>query len=72
MFDGAALVEHMVSRTRLRVCLGMQPRTVAMSEALWLSLQVQSYRFLDGMESLLQRLKVSGYELHAMSNYPIW
>lgn len=33
---------------------------------------VQSYRFLDGMEELLHRLHGAGFELHAMSNYPVW
>lgn len=37
-----------------------------------LVVQVASYRFLDGMEELLQRLYSAGYQLHAMSNYPLW
>ncbi len=69
IFDGAALVEHMVSSAST-VCLELQPgRAIRRAR---LCPQVQSYRFLDGMEGLLQRLKESGYELHAMSNYPIW
>jgi phosphoglycolate phosphatase-like HAD superfamily hydrolase len=34
--------------------------------------QVEHYRFIEGMPQLLQRLKSAGYDLHAMSNYPIW
>lgn len=34
--------------------------------------QVSCYRYLDGVEPLLVRLKAAGYELHAMSNYPMW
>lgn len=34
--------------------------------------QVSSYRYLDGMESLMIRLNEAGYQLHAMSNYPVW
>ncbi|KAL4452447.1 hypothetical protein ABPG75_008109 [Micractinium tetrahymenae] len=30
------------------------------------------YRYLDGMEALLQRLAAAGAELHACSNYPAW
>ncbi|GLI66126.1 hypothetical protein VaNZ11_009856 [Volvox africanus] len=33
---------------------------------------VSKYRYLDGMEPLLRRLKAAGFELHAMSNYPAW
>ena len=32
----------------------------------------QSYRWVDGMEALLQDLIARGHELHAMSNYPVW
>lgn len=32
----------------------------------------QSYRWLDGAQSLLADLKSSGYEIHALSNYPTW
>lgn len=35
-------------------------------------LQSSSYRYLDGMESLMARLQAAGYELHAITNYPIW
>ncbi|PSC72259.1 haloacid dehalogenase-like hydrolase (HAD) superfamily [Micractinium conductrix] len=31
-----------------------------------------SYRYLDGMEPLLQRLAASGTQMHAFSNYPSW
>ncbi len=30
------------------------------------------YRWLDGMRELVARLTSRGYELHALSNYPIW
>jgi phosphoglycolate phosphatase-like HAD superfamily hydrolase len=36
------------------------------------SCQVEHYRYIDGMPQLLQRLKDAGYDLHAMSNYPMW
>ncbi|GAX82437.1 hypothetical protein CEUSTIGMA_g9865.t1 [Chlamydomonas eustigma] len=32
----------------------------------------EAYYFVDGMECLLDQIKSSGYEMHAMSNYPIW
>ncbi len=32
----------------------------------------RSYRWLPGMEVLLQELADAGVELHAMSNYPVW
>lgn len=31
-----------------------------------------AYRFLDGTEEFLQRLRHHGYEIHALSNYPVW
>jgi FMN hydrolase / 5-amino-6-(5-phospho-D-ribitylamino)uracil phosphatase len=31
-----------------------------------------AYRWIDGAEVLLQDLREDGYELHAMSNYPVW
>jgi FMN phosphatase YigB (HAD superfamily) len=31
-----------------------------------------AYHFVDGMDSLLKEIKDSGYEIHAMSNYPVW
>mmetsp|Transcript_24476 Transcript_24476/g.66807 ORF Transcript_24476/g.66807 Transcript_24476/m.66807 type:complete len:236 (-) Transcript_24476:791-1498(-) len=31
-----------------------------------------TYQYLDGMEPLLARLAGSGYEMHALSNYPCW
>lgn len=34
--------------------------------------QVSKYRYLDGMQTLLGRLKAAGYPMHAMSNYPSW
>lgn len=34
--------------------------------------QASTYRWLDGMEDLVARLSKSGYEMHAVSNYPIW
>lgn len=34
--------------------------------------QVEHYRYIDGIPQLLTRLKAAGYDLHAMSNYPIW
>ena len=36
------------------------------------SLLFDNYRWLDGMEDLLARLKESGAEVHALSNYPDW
>ncbi|BBN00373.1 FMN hydrolase / 5-amino-6-(5-phospho-D-ribitylamino)uracil phosphatase [Marchantia polymorpha subsp. ruderalis] len=30
------------------------------------------YEYLDGMATLLQRLKGAGFEMHAFSNYPSW
>lgn len=35
-------------------------------------MKVNTYDYLDGMEELLCNLNTSGYELHAMSNYPMW
>lgn len=32
----------------------------------------QSYDWLDGMEDLVAELNANGYELHALSNYPVW
>jgi HAD superfamily hydrolase (TIGR01509 family) len=32
----------------------------------------QSYRWVEGMEAVLQDLLSAGAELHAMSNYPVW
>jgi len=32
----------------------------------------EAYRFVDGMEAVLERLDRTGYEMHAFSNYPIW
>jgi HAD superfamily hydrolase (TIGR01509 family) len=32
----------------------------------------RAYRFVDGAEEFLQRLRSEGYEIHALSNYPIW
>ncbi len=31
-----------------------------------------AYRWLDGMEELLVELRDRGFELHALSNYPVW
>lgn len=31
-----------------------------------------SYRFLDGIEALLQELDARGVEMHTLSNYPVW
>lgn len=31
-----------------------------------------AYRFVDGMEQLLADLDEAGYEMHALSNYPVW
>lgn len=30
------------------------------------------YAYLDGIEDILQRLKLNGYEMHAFTNYPCW
>ena len=32
----------------------------------------QAYRWLEGAEQLLGRLRDQGYHVHALSNYPIW
>ena len=34
--------------------------------------QAACYRYLDGMEPLLERLAAAGAEVHAFSNYPAW
>ena len=34
--------------------------------------QAECYRFLDGMEALLERLAARGVRMHAFSNYPAW
>ncbi len=31
-----------------------------------------SYRWVDGMQPLLEDLASAGFEVHAMSNYPVW
>lgn len=31
-----------------------------------------SYRFLDGIEPLLEELSARGVEMHTLSNYPVW
>lgn len=31
-----------------------------------------SYRWIDGMEELLAELVADGFEVHALSNYPVW
>ena len=36
------------------------------------SLQADCYRYMDGMEALLQRLSAGGASMHAFSNYPSW
>lgn len=36
------------------------------------ALMFDNYRWLDGMEELLQKLKASGAPVHALSNYPSW
>lgn len=32
----------------------------------------EAYRFLDGMEELLEELRAAGVPMHALSNYPRW
>ncbi|MBX3127884.1 MAG: HAD family phosphatase [Polyangiaceae bacterium] len=32
----------------------------------------ESYRFMDGVEALLEELHEQGVEMHALSNYPVW
>jgi HAD superfamily hydrolase (TIGR01509 family) len=32
----------------------------------------RSYRWLDGMQALLDELRAADFELHALSNYPSW
>lgn len=34
--------------------------------------QADCYRYLDGMEALLERLAATGVRMHAFSNYPAW
>jgi len=36
------------------------------------AMMTSTYRYLDGMEELLARLHSEGYEMHALSNYPVW
>lgn len=36
------------------------------------SLMRDTYRWLDGVEPLLAELSKQGYEMHALSNYPMW
>lgn len=31
-----------------------------------------AYRWVDGSEQLLERLSRQGFEIHALSNYPVW
>jgi HAD superfamily hydrolase (TIGR01509 family) len=31
-----------------------------------------AYRWLEGMEELLAELKQAGFQMHALSNYPVW
>jgi HAD superfamily hydrolase (TIGR01509 family) len=33
---------------------------------------MDSYAWLDGMEDLLAELHCRGYDIHVMSNYPVW
>ncbi|KAJ0973056.1 hypothetical protein J5N97_021015 [Dioscorea zingiberensis] len=33
---------------------------------------VRGYCYIDGIEALLQNLKLNNYEMHAFTNYPIW
>eukprot|EP00252_Welwitschia_mirabilis_P027008 TRINITY_DN9092_c0_g1_i1.p1 TRINITY_DN9092_c0_g1~~TRINITY_DN9092_c0_g1_i1.p1 ORF type:complete len:250 (+),score=48.90 TRINITY_DN9092_c0_g1_i1:208-957(+) len=30
------------------------------------------YAYIDGMKDILERLKTTGYEMHAFTNYPCW
>ena len=39
----------------------------ALRECLW-----QFYEWIDGMHDLIRELHERGYEMHALSNYPIW
>ena len=39
---------------------------------IFFAMQMTGYRFLDGIEELLQELKLAGVEMHIMSNYPVW
>lgn len=32
----------------------------------------EAYRFVDGMEDLLERLNAADVEMHVVSNYPVW
>ena len=34
--------------------------------------QADCYRYLEGMEALLDRLAAGGTRMHAFSNYPAW
>ncbi|MDH3716620.1 MAG: HAD family phosphatase [Planctomycetota bacterium] len=31
-----------------------------------------AYRWMDGAQQLLERLRAQGIEIHALSNYPVW
>lgn len=33
---------------------------------------LEGYRYLDGIEALLEELKAAGVEMHLFSNYPVW
>lgn len=36
------------------------------------STMASSYKYLEGIEELLVKLKAAGFEMHAMTNYPVW
>jgi FMN phosphatase YigB (HAD superfamily) len=41
-------------------------------QAAFLKRVSECYRWIDGSEQMLERLCNRGYEIHALSNYPIW
>jgi HAD superfamily hydrolase (TIGR01509 family) len=40
--------------------------------ARFLDVVTRAYRWIDGSEELLRRLSLQGFEIHALSNYPVW
>jgi len=38
----------------------------------FVNMMCENYEYINGMQSLLQKLKSSGAEMHAFSNYPEW
>ena len=40
--------------------------------AAFLDVVSRAYRWIDGAQELLDRLHQDGYEIHTLSNYPVW